>query len=72
MPEKELLSILQLRSAYFLKDYRAAARFYTPQRTQKAIATLKQYDLKSKGVDYNSTGKPDGELLKEMVWHLLH
>ena len=72
LPEKELLSILQLRSAYFLKDYRAAARFYTPQRTQKAIATLKQYDLKSKGVDYNSTGKPDGELLKEMVWHLLH
>ncbi|MEN0006992.1 MAG: DNA polymerase III subunit delta [Bacteroidota bacterium] len=72
LPEKELLSILQLRSAYFLREYRAAARFYTPQRTRKAIATLKSFDLKSKGIDFNNTGKADDALLKEMVWHLLH
>ena len=72
LSEKELLSILQLRSAYFLKEYRASARFYTPNRIKKAISTLRSFDLKSKGVDYNNTGKPDGDLLKEMVWHLLH
>lgn len=72
LPENEILTILQLRSGYFLKEYKAAARFYTPQRTRKAIATLKSYDLKSKGIDYNTTGKPDGAMLKEMVWHLLH
>lgn len=72
LPEKELLSILQLRSAYFLKEYRASARFYNINRIKKAISTLRAFDLKSKGVEYNNTGKPDGELLKEMVWHLLH
>lgn len=72
LPETELLSILQLRSAYFLKEYRASARFFTPNRVKKAISTLRTYDLKSKGIDYNSTGKQDGDLLKEMVWHLLH
>jgi DNA polymerase-3 subunit delta len=72
LPEQEILRTLGLRSAFFLREYKAAARFYTPQRTRKAIATLKDYDLKSKGVDFNNTGKPDGALLKEMVWHLLH
>jgi hypothetical protein len=28
--------------------------------------------LKSKGVNYNSTGKGDEELLREMVYLLLH
>lgn len=72
VPEKEMLEALQLRSAYFLKDYRAAATHYPLQKTEQVIGFLKDYDLKSKGVDYNSTGKEEGELLKEMVWRILH
>lgn len=70
--EKEQLAALELRSAYFLKDYREAARFFTRPRAEQALALLREYDLKSKGVDYNSTGKPEGDLLKELVWKLLH
>lgn len=72
LPEKELLSTLQLRSNFFLKEYRATARNFPPAQAEKAITLLKEYDLKSKGVGYNSTGKPEGELMKELVWRLLH
>jgi DNA polymerase-3 subunit delta len=70
--EKDQLAALELRSAYFLKDYREAARFFTRPRAEQALALLREYDLKSKGVDYNSTGKAEGDLLKELVWKLLH
>lgn len=71
-PDQELQSKLGLRSAFFLKEYKAAARVYSPKRTEWVISVLKDFDLKSKGVDFNSTGKPEGELLKEMVWRILH
>lgn len=70
--EQDQLKALKLHSAYFLRDYRAALRNFPFPRTEKAIGLLREYDLKSKGVDYNSTGKPDGELLKELVWRILH
>jgi DNA polymerase-3 subunit delta len=70
--EQDQLKALKLHSAYFLRDYRAALRNFTFPRTEKAIGLLREYDLKSKGVDYNSTGKPEGELLKELVWRILH
>lgn len=70
--EKELLSTLQLRSSYFLKEYRAAARNYPRTKTEDIITLLKTYDLMAKGVGYNGTGKPEGELMKEMVWRIMH
>jgi len=72
LPEKELLSTLQLRSSYFLKEYRAAARNYPRAKTEQVIALLKDYDLKSKGVGYIGTGKAENELMKEMVWRIMH
>ena len=70
--DQEVQSALGLRSAFFLREYKAAARVYSPQRAEWVISVLREFDLKSKGVDYNSTGKPEGELLKEMVWRILH
>lgn len=71
-PDADLLSALGLRSPFFLKEYRAAARSFPLAETEKVLSLLKEFDLKSKGVDYNSTGKADGELLKELVWKILH
>lgn len=72
LPEGELLSALQLRSAFFLREYRAAARAFPLRKTEHVLSLLKEFDLKSKGVDYVSTGKPDGQLLKELIWKILH
>ncbi len=72
LQERELLEALQMRSAYFLKDYKAALPHFPLHKTEQVIGFLKDYDLKSKGVDYISTNKEEGELLKEMVWRILH
>ena len=56
---------------YFVKDYEAAARSYNINKTFDIISLLREYDLKSKGVD--STGNvTDGELLKELMFKVLH
>ena len=69
-PDREVASTLKLRSDYFLKDYKLASRNYKPQKTKEVIAILREYDLRSKGVNNDST--PSGELLKEMVWRILN
>ncbi|MEL7118163.1 MAG: DNA polymerase III subunit delta [Bacteroidota bacterium] len=71
-PDKELVSTLGLRSAYFLKEYKASLRYYSKAELEKVIDLLSEYDLKSKGVNFVQTGKAEGELLKELVWRILH
>ena len=56
---------------YFLKDYELAARNYNLGKTFEVISLLREYDLKSKGVD--STGNTEhGELMKELVFKIMH
>jgi DNA polymerase-3 subunit delta len=61
---------LHLRSDWFLKDYNMALRHYPRPKLEQLFALLREYDLKSKGM--NSDGVPEGELLKEMVYKILH
>lgn len=70
--EQDILKALSLRSAFFLKDYRMAERNYRRRDLENIIHVLKEYDLKSKGVDYSATGKEEGGLIKEMAWKILH
>ena len=55
---------------FFLKDYEFAAKQYSLQKLVEIIEILHQYDLKSKGV--GSASVSDGELMKEMVYQILH
>jgi len=55
---------------YFVRDYRAGARRFDQIRVIKAISLLREYDLKSKGVNNSST--TNGELLREMVFRIMH
>ncbi len=55
---------------FFVKDYQVASRNYNFQKLTKIISYLKEYDLKSKGVNNIST--TDGELLKELLFKILH
>ena len=68
--EREMMEKLGVRHAFFLKDYKLAARNYPYQQSQNVISILKEYDLKSKGVDrVNAT---EGDLMKEMIFKILH
>jgi len=54
---------------YFIKDYEQAARSYNYAKTMDIISLLREYDLKSKGL--NSTAD-DGALMKELVFRIMH
>lgn len=55
---------------YFVKDYQTAARRYNPKKVVQVISFLREYDLKSKGLD-NASMKPE-DLLKELIFKILH
>ncbi len=54
---------------YFTKDYELAARNYNYGKTMQVISYLREYDLKSKGVDSTTD---HGGLMKELVFKILH
>ncbi|QQL48426.1 DNA polymerase III subunit delta [Mucilaginibacter ginkgonis] len=54
---------------FFAKDYEAAARSFDYGKTMNIISLLRECDLRSKGVD---GGAPHGELMKEMLFKILH
>lgn len=70
--DMEVQKALSLRSSYALREYRAAMRHYPLAKTEEIIGYLKTYDLMSKGVQYNTVGKEDGALLKELIYKILY
>jgi DNA polymerase-3 subunit delta len=56
-------------SPYFVKDYEQAARSYNYGKTMQIISYLRDYDVKSKGVDSNTD---HGGLMKELIFKILH
>ncbi|MFH1161472.1 MAG: DNA polymerase III subunit delta [bacterium] len=55
---------------FFLQDYQLTAKNYPARKIVSIISILREYDLKSKGVDNISA--TDGELMKEMIYRILH
>jgi DNA polymerase-3 subunit delta len=55
---------------FFVGDYERAAKNYNVGKLKSIFGYLREYDLKSKGVDAGSASH--GELLKEMVFKILH
>ena len=61
----------QLRiSPFFVQEYQKAAQNYPIRKAVKIIEYLRDYDLKSKGV--NNTSTSSGELLKELIFKIVH
>lgn len=56
---------------FFVKDYELAGRSYDKAKLFRIFNYIRAYDLKSKGVDAtgNST---EGELLKELIYKIIH
>jgi DNA polymerase-3 subunit delta len=55
---------------YFLDEYRTAARNYSRPKVEYIFRLLLAYDLKNKGVQNASIS--EGELMKEMIYRILH
>ncbi len=67
--QKNVASILGI-SPFFVKDFEEASKKYNIEKLQQIISILREYDLKSKGVDNASTS--DGDLMKELIYKILH
>jgi DNA polymerase III subunit delta len=57
-------------SPAFVRDYEIAARNYNPKKLAAIVSLLRDYDLKSKGV--NNVSSTEGELLRELLFKILH
>ncbi|WP_298759426.1 DNA polymerase III subunit delta [uncultured Psychroserpens sp.] len=50
---------------YFVNEYVSAARHFPMRKVSHVVATLREFDVKGKGV--NSNAVPQGDLLKELL-----
>jgi len=67
--ERGLVSLLKI-SPFAAKDYSAALQRYGTTKIIDNISSLKQADLKLKGV--NSGSESEGQILKELVFRLMY
>jgi DNA polymerase III subunit delta len=56
---------------FIIRKYADAARKYNITKLIEIIGILREYDLKSKGLE-SSSGVSEGDILKEMVYKILH
>jgi DNA polymerase-3 subunit delta len=61
---------LELRNAWAAKDYMIGMRNYTGMKVMQIIGKIREIDAKSKGLDNPNT--PPGELMKELIFYILH
>ena len=71
MIEKIILFFLNKKNKeVIIKQYKEAAKNYNKKQLVYIFEYLKQYDLRSKGVNNKSTNQ--NELLKELVFKIIH
>lgn len=67
--EMELSKLLKLPNPFFLKEYQLAANHYPMPKVFAIFGLLRQYDMKSKGV--NGGSADEGELLRELLLKMM-
>ena len=68
--ETELQKFLELPSPWAVKDYITGMRNYPALKTMQIIYKIREIDAKSKGLDNPNTS--GGELMKELIFFILH
>ena len=66
----EVAKFLELKSSWVAQQYMTGMRNYTATKTMNIISKFREMDAKSKGLDNPNT--PPGELMKELVFFILH
>ncbi|MGB8489861.1 MAG: DNA polymerase III subunit delta [Bacteroidales bacterium] len=72
LPDKSknnVASVLKV-NPYFVRDYEVSASKFNVSKTVRIISLLRIYDMKMKG--YGDAGTEPGDLLKELVYKILH
>ena len=71
-PDKSKFAVAQTLGVnpFFVDGYIKAAQNYNTSKLKAIFSYLKEYDLKTKGVD--NAGVNNGELMKELLFKILH
>ena len=67
--DNHLASVLKV-NRFFVRDYLTATRNYPVNKVVSVIHDLRHADLQSKGV--NAANLPDGQILKELIFKIMH
>ena len=59
-----------MKSAWGAKDYLTGLRNYSGKKVMQIISKIREIDAKSKGLDNPNT--PSGDLMKELIFYILH
>ena len=68
--EQGIANMLGLRTPWQARDYMAAMRKYSGVKTMQIVGEIRYADAKSKGVQNSSM--TDGDILRELVFKILH
>lgn len=68
--DNSLMQAMGLKSSFQLKDYQLGLRNYPPMKVFNLIGDIRTCDAASKGI--NNISASDGELLKELLYKILH
>ena len=73
VPDKSeygLMNGLKLKNIYAARDYQAAMKIYNAYKTMEIISLLREFDAKAKGFESNNVA--DAQLLKELLFKMMH
>ncbi|MCS6928752.1 MAG: DNA polymerase III subunit delta [Saprospiraceae bacterium] len=70
--DAELAKTLDLRSDFFIKEYKTAARNYTQQQVEHILHLLHMYDLRVKGINTDTTHTSEEALMRELFFRILN
>ena len=72
LPDKSKMAVASALKIppFFVSDYTTGARNYPARKVVQVISLLREYDMKSKG--YNTNVTDNGELLKELIFKIIH
>lgn len=68
--ERGITEMLGLKTPWQARDYLGAMRRYNGVKTMQIIGEIRQADAKSKGV--NNPSMTDGDILRELIFKILH
>ncbi|MCF6183763.1 MAG: DNA polymerase III subunit delta [Bacteroidales bacterium] len=67
--KNNIASVLKI-NPYFVKDYVKAAQTFNIKKVVSVISLLREYDMKAKG--YNNATTSNEDLLKELIFKIMH
>src|SRR5574344_38330 len=68
--QESVAEFLEMRSPWAAKDYVVGMRNYSGEKVLQILSKMREIDAKSKGI--NNTNTSAGELMKELLFYILH